>query len=123
MRPADNNKNNGVSYRDPGPSTDNAPTVVCVSGRSLGVCSRPPQAGCVPGGRALPRPAAVGGQVGAVRPQHREEQSSRCFLRRPEPADPSPAAAQEAHPVSEVSLPLGDMLQCEPGFYQPIAHS
>lgn len=40
--------------------------------------------------------------MGAVRPQHREEQPRRRLLRRPEPEDPSPAAAQETHPVSEV---------------------
>lgn len=80
----------------------NAPTSARVCGRCWGLCLRPPADGCVPGGRALRRPAAVGGKVGCVRPQHRQEQPSRRLVRRPEPEDPSPAAAQEAHPVSEV---------------------
>lgn len=81
----------------------NAPAAVRLPGRCRSVCPRPPRAGRVSGGRAVCRPAAVGGEVGPVRPQHREEQPRGRLLRRPEPEAPSPAAAQETHPVSEVS--------------------
>lgn len=80
-----------------------APAVVRVRGRRRSFGARPPrEEGVCAGGAAVRGPAAVGGEVGAVRPRYREEPAGRDLLRRPEPEDPSPAESQEAHPVSEV---------------------
>lgn len=88
-----------------------APAVVRVHRRSRRIRPRAPWEGGLPvGGRALRRPAAVGGQMGDVRPQHREERPGLGLLRRPEAEAASPAAEPEARTLPEVSPPLSTVI-------------